>query len=201
MRDKQLPDTGVAAALLRRARTSAVLTQARLAALAGTAQSAVAAYEAGDREPTVPVLGRMIAATGHRLVLDAIPDPALYRLADVARDIASTDPADGERRLRFVFEFLRGVGDDGHPLALLVGAEPPLTGDDRFDALLAAIAEDRCVRAAEAPPSWVHGPGRFLDRAWWVSELPSARASALVHAPASFRRRGVMLDRHDLEAA
>ncbi|MEX0705382.1 MAG: helix-turn-helix transcriptional regulator, partial [Nitriliruptoraceae bacterium] len=172
-----------------------------LAALAGTAQSAVAAYEAGGREPTVPVLARMVAATGHRLVLDAVPDPALYRLADVALDIAATDPADGERRLRFVFEFLRGAVDDGHPLALLVSAEPPLTGDDRFDALLAAVGEDLCVREGEIPPSWVHGPGRFLDRAWWVSELPSARASALVHAPASFRRRGVMLDRHDLEAA
>jgi hypothetical protein len=63
------------------------------------------------------------------------------------------------------------------------------------------VAEDLCVHAGEVPPAWVHDEGRFLDRLWWVSELPSARAAALVHAPASFRRRGVMLERRDLVAA
>jgi len=41
---------------------------------------------------------------------------------------------------------------------------------------------------------------RFLETAWWVSSLPSAKVQALVHSPASFRRRGVMIDRRDLEA-
>ena len=201
MRDNADSGHGLAAGLLRRARAAAGLTQTRLAELAGTTQSAIAAYEAGTREPTVPVLARMVAAAGARLEVGVPPDPTLYRLADVARDIAATDAADEARRLRFVFEFLRGAQEDGHPLVLLVAAEPPSTGDVRFDALLAAIAEDLCVHAGEAPPSWVHDPSRFLDRAWWVSGLPSARAAALVHAPASFRRRGVMLDRHDLVAA
>ncbi len=201
MRDNRTSDHGVAAGLLRRARADAGLTQTRLAELAGTTQSAIAAYEAGTREPTVPVLARMIAAAGARLDLDVGPDPFLYRLADVARDIAATGPVDEARRLRLVFEFLRGSQEDGHPLVLLVAAEPPPTGDPRFDALLAAVAEDLCVHADEVPPAWVHDSSRFLDHAWWVSGLPSARAAALVHAPASFRRRGVMLDRHDLVAA
>lgn len=51
------------------------------------------------------------------------------------------------------------------------------------------------------PPNWVHEASRFLDRVWWVSDMPSARASALVHTPASFRRRGIMIDRRDLVAA
>jgi transcriptional regulator with XRE-family HTH domain len=201
MRDNADAGHGLAAGLLRRARADAGLTQTRLAELAGTTQSAIAAYEAGTREPTVPVLSRMLAAAGARLELDFAPDPSRYRLADMARDIAATDAADEARRLRLVFEFLRGAQDDGHPLVLLVAAEPPSTGDMRFDALLAAIAEDLCVHVGEVPPSWVHDASRFLDRAWWVSALPSARAAALVHAPASFRRRGVMLDRHDLVAA
>jgi transcriptional regulator with XRE-family HTH domain len=201
MRDDADSGHGLAAGLLRRARAAAGLTQTRLAELAGTTQSAIAAYEAGTREPTVPVLARMVAAAGARLEIDVAPDPSYYRLAGLARDIAATDAADAARRLRLVFEFLRGAQEDGHPLVLLVAAEPPSTGDVRFDALLAAIAEDLCVHAGEAPPSWVHDASRFLDRAWWVSGLPSARAAALVHAPASFRRRGVMLDRHDLVAA
>lgn len=201
MRDSNDSGYGAAAVVLRRARAAAGLTQTRLAELAGTTQSAIAAYEAGTREPTVPVLARMVAAAGARLELDVAPDPSLHRLADVARDIAATGPGDDARRLRLVFEFLRGAQEDGHPLVLLVAAEPPPTGDPRFDALLAAVAEDLCVHAGEVPPAWVHDPSRSLDHAWWVSDLPSARAAALVHTPASFRRRGVMLDRHDLVAA
>ncbi len=201
MRDTSRSGRGQAASLLRRARAHAGLTQTRLAELAGTTQSAIAAYEAGTREPTVPVLTRLCAAAGSRLTLDIESDQSLYRLADVARDIAALDPTDEERRLRLVFEFLRGAQEDGHPLALLVVAEPCATGDQRIDALLAAIAEDLCVHADQPPPNWVHEADRFLDRAWWVSDLPSARASALVHTPASYRRRGVMIDRRDLVAA
>lgn len=200
MRDIDSRDRGVAGALLRQTRVAAGLTQSDVATLARTTQSAVAAYESGEREPTLPVLTRMVRATGHSLEMVVHPDASLYRLADVARDISAGQPGDEPGRLRHVFEFLRGLSDDRWPLELVVGAEPPLTGDSRFDALLAAVAEDACLRAGKTPPSWVYRPERFLDGAWWVSPLPSARAQALVHTPASFRRRGVMMERRDLEA-
>jgi transcriptional regulator with XRE-family HTH domain len=193
-------ERGMAARLLRQARAQASLTQTELAKRAATTQSAIAAYEAGDREPTVPVLSRMIQASGGVLELSVRREKSLYRLADVARDIVAALPADDSVGLRYVFEFLRGLSEDNDPLAPLVAAEPAPTGDERFDALLAAIAEDACVRGGKAPPGWVFDPKRFLDRAWWVSSLPSAKVQALVHTPASFRRRGVMIDRRDLEA-
>ena len=201
MRDIKIGGYGVAASALRRARADAGLTQTQMAELAGTTQSAIAAYEAGTREPTLPVLLRLCAAAGFRLNIDIEPDTSLYRVADVARDIAATNPMNEARRLRLVFEFLRGVHEDGHPLALLLAPEPTTTGDQRFDALLAAIAEDLCVHAEVAPPPWVHDASRFLDDVWWVSKLASARAAALVHTPASFRRRGVMIERRDMVAA
>lgn len=188
-----------AAALLREARKAAGLSQRQLAQLADTSQSAISAYEAGRREPTLPILDRMIRASGHRLGLSLEVDPGPFRLADVAGQLSTA--SDDRRRMRLVFEFLRAAQEDGHPPLLLVAREPERTGHARFDALLAAIAEDLCVRAGVEPPAWVHGRHRFLDGFWWVSDLPSARARALVHAPASYRRRGVMLDRHDLEAA
>jgi transcriptional regulator with XRE-family HTH domain len=188
-----------ASVLIRRARHAAGLTQGQLAALAGTSQSAIAAYESGAREPTLPVLDRMIGAAGHVLSVTITPDPRVFRLADLADQIRATD--DERRRMRLVFEFLRGADEDGQPVQLLVAAEPAPIGDRRFDALLAAIAEDLCVHADIPPPGWVHDDDRSLDGFWWVSNLPSARARALVHTPASYRRRGVMLDRHDLTAA
>lgn len=187
-----------AAALLRRARSEAGLTQHELAALADTSQSAIAAYESGAREPSWSVLQRIVGASGHLVELKLRRDPSLFRLVDLAGRVATT--TEEPLRLRLVFEFLRAAAEDGHPVRLLVAAEPARTGDVRFDALLAAIAEDLCVHAGLRPPSWVLDEGRILQGMWWVSDLPSARAQALVHTPASYRRRGIMLARHDLEA-
>ncbi len=184
---------------MRSVRRAAGLSQQQLAELAGTSQSAIAAYEAGQREPTVPVLDRMVRATGHELILEAQPDPRMFRLTDVAREVAAT--SDEHRRFRLVLEFLRGAADDDHALPLLVMAEPARTGDQRYDALLAAVAEDLCLREGLRPPAWSQSADRVVDGFWWVSDLPSARTRALVHSPASYRRRGIMIDRADLEAA
>jgi transcriptional regulator with XRE-family HTH domain len=185
--------------LLITARRQSGLTQAQMAKIAKTTQSAIAAYEAGRREPTVPVLQRMLEATGHNLVIAFEADENIYRIADLARDIRKTPAKNGERRMRLVFEFLRDV-NESQQLSLRFAVEPMATGDRRFDALLAAITEDSCVRGGVAPPSWVFANKRFLDEAWWVSNLKSARVQALVNTPAAFRRRGVMIDRHDLVA-
>jgi transcriptional regulator with XRE-family HTH domain len=43
------------------------MTQAQLAQHAGTTQSVISAYEGGRRQPSLPVLLGLIAATGHSL--------------------------------------------------------------------------------------------------------------------------------------
>ena len=57
------------AALLRSARRRARLTQTQLADRAGVTQSVISAYEAGRREPSLPMLTALIAATGYELDL------------------------------------------------------------------------------------------------------------------------------------
>jgi transcriptional regulator with XRE-family HTH domain len=58
---------GVAGALILDARTRAGLTQVELARRVGTVQSAIAAYETGRRQPTVPTLYRILAGAGFDL--------------------------------------------------------------------------------------------------------------------------------------
>ncbi|WP_349816983.1 helix-turn-helix transcriptional regulator [Frankia sp. Cppng1_Ct_nod] len=55
----------LAAGLLSLARQQVGLTQTELAHRAGVQQSVVSAYEAGRRQPTVPMLLRLIRATGN----------------------------------------------------------------------------------------------------------------------------------------
>jgi hypothetical protein len=103
-------------------------------------------------------------------------------------------------RWKLVWEFLeeyRWEAADAQP-SLLV-AEPSPTGDERWDALLAALAEHLAAKHHLAPPDWAEL--RVLRLPWFPAQLRVQRADALVHAPAAFRKHGVYLSAADLEAA
>ena len=61
------------AQLIRSVRRRRGLTQADLAARAGTSQPVVSAYEHGRRDPTMATLAKLVAAGGERLQIDAVP--------------------------------------------------------------------------------------------------------------------------------
>jgi len=74
--------------LLKRARLEARLSQTELARRAHVAQSVISAYESDRREPALSTLTKLVAATGHRLVVGVeldgtvrpgIPDTPLGR--------------------------------------------------------------------------------------------------------------------------
>ena len=81
----------------------------------------------------------------------------------------------------------------------LLTDEPPPTGAERWDVLLAALAEHLAARLDIAPPGWT--PTRVLTTPWFPSSLPAKRMEALVWAPAAFRKHGVYLSARDLESA
>lgn len=119
-------------------------------------------------------------------------------LAGLAGRLVQT--ADGRARWKLVWEFLeeyRWEPADGQ-LALLRD-EPPPTGDERWDTLLAALAEHLAASHDAAPSPWAEL--RVLRRPWFPAELRIQRAEALVWAPAAFRKHGIYLSARDLEAA
>jgi predicted nucleotidyltransferase/DNA-binding XRE family transcriptional regulator len=79
---------------LREARHAAGMTQVELASRAGVTQSVISAYESGRREPSMPMLERLIEATGHRL------DVAIHKFADPPRDLPDTVTGRRVRRHR-----------------------------------------------------------------------------------------------------
>lgn len=78
----------VAGSLLWQARTEARMTQRQLAEVANIPQSTVAAIETGRRQPSIPLLQRLIAAAGKelRFVLADADDHDASILPDRARD-------------------------------------------------------------------------------------------------------------------
>jgi hypothetical protein len=117
---------------------------------------------------------------------------------DLAAHLASTD--DEDRRWLLLAEFLTEFGFEDRVTRqeLLVNSPRP-TGSKHWDALLGALAEHLAFHDDADIPEWVEAPERFLDAFWFPSNTPAARGDALVHAPASFLRRGVMVERRSLE--
>jgi transcriptional regulator with XRE-family HTH domain len=61
--------------LVQQVREQAGLTQVALAERAGLTQSAIARLESPSANPTIDTLANVLAATGHRLELTAVPQP------------------------------------------------------------------------------------------------------------------------------
>ena len=193
------------ATLLREARHASALTQAEVARRAGTAQSAVAAYESGDRKPGFATLARLLRACDHDLELVARPRlrrgaASLAELAEVIRaDLAGSRPGDA---LRLLFGFADDFRSSSRPGKLvLLATEPPSTGDPRFDAALAGLGEFFAQEAGVPVPAWVHGPGRFLEAWWFVASRPAFHAYVLANTPAAFLRHGVLMAREVFDRA
>jgi hypothetical protein len=119
-------------------------------------------------------------------------------VADLAAYLSQT--TDEKTRWKTLWEFLEEYRWEppAKQTALLMD-DPPSVGDERWDALLAALAEHLAAKHDLAPPSWTEL--RVLGRPWFPAELRVQRADALVHAPAAFRKHGVYLAAADLEAA
>jgi hypothetical protein len=119
-------------------------------------------------------------------------------IAELAAFVAAE--ADFDTRWRLVVEFLKEFHHE--PVAAhqrLLADEPVPTGDERWDALFAALAEHLTMRDGQGAPAW--SASRGLRRFWFPFDTPGLRAQALVHAPAAFRRRGVFVADYEIDAA
>lgn len=109
------------------------------------------------------------------------------------------EATDADRRWLLLLEFLEEY--EHEPTSTrrsLVQAEPPTTGDDRWDALLAGVAEWLAARGEFVAPGWVHSPERTLSASWCPYALASLQRLASANAPPEIRRHGVLVDPYDL---
>jgi hypothetical protein len=107
---------------------------------------------------------------------------------------------DDRIKWKYVWEFLEEYRwEPAAKQPSLFRDEPPTTGDEQWDALLAATAEHLAAKIDLAPPEWSRS--RVLATPWFPSSMASKRTEALVWAPAAFRKHGVYLSSRDLEAA
>jgi hypothetical protein len=74
-----------------------------------------------------------------------------------------------------------------------IAERPALTMWAPADAYLGALGEHLAATRDLERPSWVTEPARFLERFWFLSDVPGFRALAIAQSPAAFRRRGIFI--------
>jgi hypothetical protein len=117
-----------AASLIREARHGAGLTQAQLAARAGTSQPAVARYESGEASPSVRTLERLLRAAGQRVRLASEPageaadltNERMQRLRAHRAQIRRAVRQAGARNVRIFGSIVRGQDRPDSDVDLLV---------------------------------------------------------------------------------
>jgi transcriptional regulator with XRE-family HTH domain len=191
--------------LIRDARRAAGITQLELAGRAGTAQPAVAAYESGARTPNLATLERLLSGCEHDI--EVLARPRVRRgaasLAELGQTIGEDLEQDGERdALRLLFGFADDFRGSSRPGRIaLLRDEPSRTGDARFDAAIAGVAEFFASEGAISAPAWVDGPDRFVEPWWFVASRPAFHAYTLANTPAVFARHGVFIAREVFDRA
>jgi hypothetical protein len=123
------------------------------------------------------------------------PQRLTQTLAGVARRVGRGEDFHHAAR-EFLDEFALRAG--GRARAEAIEETPPPTGDSRYDAYLAALAEHIAAADRLSRPAWSVEPSRFLDRFWFVSDVPGFRAMAIAQSPAAFKRRGVFIPERSL---
>ena len=130
------------ATTIRRARADAGISQAALAARAGTSQPALARYETGAALPTLPTLERLLSACGRRLEIQTPPatqpsapttsirgqlGPQAKELRQRRRRLLDAADKHGVGRLRVFGSLARGEAKTASDVDLLVDLKPGRT--------------------------------------------------------------------------
>jgi transcriptional regulator with XRE-family HTH domain len=185
------------------------LSQRALAKQSGVPQPTLSEIEAGRREPSISLLSRVTESVGYAVdirlvVLDRFSAVATARairraLADVEADGERSEP-DRDAALRSLLDFRdalrRSASND--QFQDLTRSPPELTGDHKWDAIIAAVVEDEAARRRTSSPRWTNDPRRFVKPFWHLTDIPEFRNWELRTAPAAFVRHGVLANATEL---
>jgi len=179
------------AAWIRGERTRLGLSTRDLARLAGVAYPTISRIENGHAQPRWSTLERIFGVLGHPFASSA-EERTPPRLADLSD--AWTEDATGTHHPNWVR--LRGLVDQLRLRPALVARailpEPPGSGSELVDVLLAAVAEKLADDHGIARPRWtrLRPP---MGQPWSAATRPSKQAEAEAAAPAQFHTRGLLI--------
>lgn len=198
---RDAPDLGAAIRAARRARG---LTQAELAKRSGVGRQWLVAVEGGHPRAELGLLISVLNELGLELAtVGTRPARRIGRPTVAATAIAIREElmrGDEDFALRLVARCvadLRSLGDAAEIESFLT--QPPSTGDQRWDTLLAASIGRECRRRSGIAPRWTHAPA--LPTWWFPVPDRLLVARTMQRTPIDLSARGIWLDAAALESA
>jgi transcriptional regulator with XRE-family HTH domain len=193
----------VAGEAVRETRRMRGLTQGALATVAGVPQSTISELESGKRQPSLPLLARIIESAqgpSHLHITARERHSAAGTAERVTASLAS-GPAGEDSALRAVLDLRDVLGKaNGKRLGALSGQAPLLCGNRRFDAFIAGVVEEAFAHRRLDPPGWTQESGRFVRPFWYLSGLEELRWGEFATAPGALIRHGVLAAERELES-
>jgi len=186
-----------AATLLSSARRYRGVSGRELARRTASSQAGLVGVENGSADATTERLDRILRTLGYQVITIPTRLGTASDAAEEARHFLAVGNEDAAFRvaLQLVADLTRA--DEALRVALCV-TPPALTGDSRFDALIAGIVDWELSKDALPIPLWVREDTRVLSEPWDVEPVPTLRESARLRTPEAFRRHGVYLAASEL---
>jgi transcriptional regulator with XRE-family HTH domain len=176
--------------LVRAARRSKGLTQARLAELTGIDQASVSHHERG-RDAAYSTVDRLLAGAGHRLYAAPTRRDDAASSAEAIREYLRAK--DTDRALRALLQLNDNlIAEHGLVRGILGLTEPEPTGDHMWDAAIAALVAWRLNQENIPLPGWVNNPDRALTEPVVFRVDPVDPAPERDDVPNEFAERGVL---------
>jgi hypothetical protein len=107
-----------------------------------------------------------------------------------------------EQSYRIAFSgFLDSFYSNPNRRQTMIEPEPPLTGDDRRDAYMAAAAEHLARRWGLRIPDWTDNSARSLHEPWFTTDIEALKPLLLAQSPLAFRKRMIFVEHEPLSRA
>lgn len=185
---------------LRLKREERGLSQRDLARRAGVAYKTLQLLESGGHDPRWSTLAKIVGVLspgrpGLEAELARLLGGGEDSVAGISRAILEEGESSWELRL---FEFVDAFRRKPDPRRVLQAPDPG--SSHRLQALLASTVESLCAQTRVPVPWWCAGVPP-LPEPWFVSGVENLKASALVEAPAQFRRRNIFVLANFLDRA
>lgn len=185
--------------LLESVRRSQGLSQTELARRGKTYQANISSIENGITDPGISTLEQCLAPLGYSLFALPTKKPSVSQFTLKLIDaLASNDELKAFRLFIQLNNNLNSVMPD-ICLALCI-TPPPLTGDSRYDALIAGLIEFHLTRKSLPLPSWLNEPNRKLPTRWIVDPFDQDTQVLLKKTPKAFLRHNVLISQTELSS-
>lgn len=187
----------VAGTLLSSARRYRGVSGRALARQTASSQAGLVGVENGTADATTGRLDRILRALDYQVV--ALPT-RLGTASDAGEDIRRyLEGGNEDAAFRVVLQLATDLTRADPALRVALCVTPPaLTGNPRFDALLAGVVEWELSTNGLPTPSWVSEGTRTLSEPWDVEPVPGLQVAARQRTPDVLRRHGVYLDPAEL---